>query len=89
MTNPYCNDKIPDVNDMNPSHTLTRFERTRIIGLRATDISEGAPSSIKYGEKSIDVAQKEVDAEICPPVFIIRQFPDGEIVRVKYPRDKT
>ncbi|NWG11783.1 DNA-directed RNA polymerase subunit K [Candidatus Bathyarchaeota archaeon] len=58
---------------------LTRFEKARIIGARALQISMGAPLLVDAAEKfssPIDMALKELEAEILP-MIIRRTLPDG------------
>lgn len=58
---------------------LTRFEKARIIGARALQISMGAPILIDVSEgfsSLIDIALKELDAGILP-MTIRRTLPDG------------
>ncbi len=45
----------------------TRFERARIIGARALQLSQGAPALIETdGDDPIDVARAELDAGVVP-----------------------
>ncbi|MFB6265649.1 MAG: DNA-directed RNA polymerase subunit K [Candidatus Nanohaloarchaea archaeon] len=45
----------------------TRFERARIIGARALQLSEGAPALIETGStKPIDIAREELEAGVVP-----------------------
>ncbi|MBO4568572.1 MAG: DNA-directed RNA polymerase subunit K [Candidatus Methanomethylophilaceae archaeon] len=47
----------------------TRFEKARIIGARALQISFGAPVFVEYPESyidSIDIAMLEYDAGLIP-----------------------
>jgi len=58
---------------------LTRFEKARIVGARALQISMGAPILVEASEtlsSSIDVALKELEAGILP-ITIRRTLPDG------------
>lgn len=61
-----------------PPH-LTRFERARIVGARALQISMGAPLLIEVTEgvkDSVDLAMKELQAGVLP-ITIRRRLPDG------------
>jgi DNA-directed RNA polymerase I, II, and III subunit RPABC2 len=68
-----------------PLHTtvpiLTKFEYTRILGVRATQIENGAPLFISVDESIIDsyvIARMEVEAKKLP--FIIRRpLPGGKM----------
>jgi len=49
--------------------TLSRFEKARIIGARALQLSMGAPVLIKMAEESIDpvrIATMEFDKDAIP-----------------------
>jgi DNA-directed RNA polymerases I, II, and III subunit RPABC2 len=59
---------------------ITRFEKARIVGARALQISMGAPILVDADESSItnpiDIALKELEAAILP-ITIRRTLPDG------------
>ncbi len=58
---------------------VTRFEKARIVGARALQISMGAPILVDANEmysNPIDIALKELDAGILP-MTIRRTLPDG------------
>jgi DNA-directed RNA polymerase subunit K/omega len=58
---------------------LTRFEKARIVGARALQISMGAPILVEISEgvsSPISIALKELDAGILP-MTIRRTLPDG------------
>jgi len=58
---------------------LTRFEKARIVGARALQISMGAPVLIEISESflsPIDIALEELDSGILP-ITIRRTLPDG------------
>ena len=58
---------------------LTRFERARIVGARALQISMGAPILIETSKNlsnPIDTALKELETGILP-ITIRRTLPDG------------
>ena len=57
---------------------LTRFERARIVGARALQISMGAPILIEPETLSspIDIALKELETGILP-ITVRRTLPDG------------
>jgi len=57
---------------------LTRFERARIVGARALQISMGAPILIeppKASANPIDIALRELESGILP-ITIRRTLPD-------------
>ncbi len=63
--------------------TYTKYERGRIIGSRALQISQGAPLLIKFSEKELEelnydpvsIAKKEYKAGLIQ-MDIIRPYPD-------------
>ena len=57
---------------------LTRFEKARIIGARALQLSMGAPSLIKSLENFLDtiiIAIKELEAGVIP-ITVRRRLPE-------------
>ncbi|HID18839.1 TPA: DNA-directed RNA polymerase subunit K [Candidatus Bathyarchaeota archaeon] len=63
---------------------LTRFERARIIGARALQISLGAPILIETPENvnhPIDIAKLELEKGFLP-ITIRRKLPDGTPIDV-------
>lgn len=58
---------------------LTRFERARIVGARALQISMGAPILVEPDEslsQPIDIALKELEGGVLP-ITVRRKLPDG------------
>jgi DNA-directed RNA polymerase subunit K/omega len=57
---------------------LTKYERARIIGARATQLGLGATTTIELHDETdiIDIATKELDQERIP-IVIIRPYPNG------------
>ena len=58
---------------------LTRFERARIVGARALQLSMGAPVLIEIAEgvrDPVDLAMKELEVGVLP-ITIRRRLPDG------------
>ena len=56
---------------------LTRYEKARLIGARALQISLGAPILVEISEHNydpIDIAMKELDLDAIP-MQIVRRFP--------------
>ena len=54
----------------------SRFEKARIIGSRALQISMGAPVTIKVPEEIIDpvlIAQMEYDQQVIPITVVDRE----------------
>ena len=59
---------------------LTRYEKARIVGARALQISFGAPILIEKPKNMIDpirIAQLELKSKILP-LTIRREYPSGE-----------
>jgi DNA-directed RNA polymerase subunit K/omega len=56
---------------------LTKYERARIIGARALQISMGAPLLIDRGDQTntIEIAKKEFEQDVLP-IFIKRVMPE-------------
>jgi len=60
--------------------TLTRFEKARIMGARALQLSMGAPPFIpipKSAKMSLDIALVELEQRIIP-IVIRRKLPNGD-----------
>lgn len=56
---------------------LTRFERARIIGARALQLSMGAPPLVKLKKKTeepIEIAKREFEKDVVP-LTIKRKMP--------------
>lgn len=65
--------------DMIGPPKLTRFERARIVGARALQISLGAPILVELPASvtdTIDIALRELDEGMLP-MTIRRTLPDG------------
>jgi DNA-directed RNA polymerase subunit K/omega len=62
---------------------ITKYEKVRIIGERAQQISAGAPINVDYDglTNAIDIATKEYN-ELKIPFIIQRKFPNGEVKEV-------
>lgn len=59
---------------------LTRFEKARIMGARALQLSQGAPPFIEIpatARISLDIAMEELDQKIIP-IVIKRVLPNGD-----------
>ena len=60
--------------------TLTRFEKARIMGSRALQLSLGAPPFIDFSENistSLEIAMEELDQKVIP-IVIRRTLPNGD-----------
>lgn len=61
---------------------ITRFERTRVLGARALQLSLGAPVLVKLPARmdkrdTLSVARYELEKKAVPMV-VVRTTPDGE-----------
>ena len=60
--------------------TLTRFEKARIMGARALQLSQGAPPFIEIpanAKTSLDIAMEELEQRVIP-IIIRRSLPNGD-----------
>lgn len=60
--------------------TLTRFEKARIMGARALQLSQGAPPFIPIPETariSLDISMEELEKKVIP-ITIRRVLPNGD-----------
>ncbi|MDI1495932.1 MAG: DNA-directed RNA polymerase subunit K [Cenarchaeum symbiont of Oopsacas minuta] len=60
--------------------TLTRFEKARILGARALQLSLGAPTFIpipEYAHTSLEIAMEELKRRVIP-IVIKRTLPNGD-----------
>lgn len=49
---------------------LTRFEKARIIGARALQISYGAPILVKNKGSAMDIAEAELNKGVLPIIVL-------------------
>ena len=64
--------------------TLTRFEKARIMGARALQLSLGAPPFIpipQTARTSLDIAMEELDQRVIP-IIIRRVLPNGDFQNI-------
>ena len=64
--------------------TMTRFEKTRIIGARSLQLAFGAPALLD-GKKTVspyDLARKEFDEKVVP-LSVIRNLQNGQQIRIE------
>ena len=61
-------------------YRLTKFERVRVIGARATQLSLGATSTIdiKNMTDALEIAEEELRQKNIP-IKIRRKYPNGEV----------
>ena len=63
---------------------LTRFEKARIMGARALQLSQGAPTFIDIPETaatSLDIAMEELEQKLIP-ISIRRSLPNGDFQNI-------
>jgi len=63
---------------------LSKYEKARIIGVRANQLANGAPSTVDIGDldNAFDIAEKEfVERKI--PLIVKRKFPNGDVKDIK------
>ncbi|OAG29217.1 DNA-directed RNA polymerases I, II, and III subunit RPABC2 [Nematocida displodere] len=60
------------------SPIMTKFERAKILGIRAQQISMSAPIMVEYGDETdpIEIAKKEL-REKKTPLIVLRRLPDN------------
>jgi DNA-directed RNA polymerase subunit K len=62
---------------------LTRFEKARVLGARALQVSLGAPVLIKTKEiDPVEIAREEL-AQSAIKMIVIREYSDGTIERLE------
>lgn len=64
--------------------TLTRFEKARIMGARALQLSLGAPPFIEIPQSartSLDIAMEELEQRVIP-IIIRRVLPNGDFQNI-------
>ena len=75
----------------------TKYEKARILGARALQISMGAPSLIKLSEKDleeigynpVEIAKRELKADVIP-ITVKRPYPlSEEYVKGKKAEEKS
>lgn len=60
------------------SPIMTKFERAKILGIRAQQISMSAPIMVEYGNETdpVEIAKKELK-EKKTPLVVLRRLPDN------------
>ena len=71
---------------------LTRYERARVVGARALQVSQGAPVLIEIESddfRPIEVAKYELKARVLP-VGMARRIPNGEyqVIPLQWLKDR-
>lgn len=64
--------------------SLTKYERARVLGTRALQLSNGAPPMVRVDGLTdvMKIAEKEL-REYKMPIIIRRKMPDGSYVDIK------
>ena len=67
------------------SNTITKFEKTRVIGARAVQLSMNAPPLVDPGNEIdvLKIAEMEYEQKKIP-FSIIRNFPNGTAETIKF-----
>lgn len=62
---------------------LNKFEKVRILGQRAEQISLGAPPLVDVVGlyDALSIAEKELEARVIP-MCVIRTYPNGEVRKI-------
>lgn len=70
--------------ELKNEYILTKYEKARILGTRALQLSNGAQPMVKVDGITdvMDIAKKEL-MEYKLPFIIRRKYPDGSYVDVK------
>ncbi len=69
---------------MNNLHTLTKYEKARILGTRAMQLSQGALPMVSIDgiDDAMKIAEKEFFSNKLP-IIIRRKYPDNSYIDVK------
>jgi DNA-directed RNA polymerases I, II, and III subunit RPABC2 len=64
-------------------YRLTKYEKVRILGTRATQLSMGAPPNICVDNltDAMEIATREL-YDKCLPLVVVRNFPNGRILEI-------
>lgn len=67
------------------THLMTKYEKARIIGVRAEMIAQGAPTLVDPGDliHPVDIARKEFENNKIPLIFQ-RPIPSKNLKKPKY-----
>lgn len=68
----------------NDTKYMTKYEKSRLLGIRALQLSEGAPPMVNVeGLRDVmDIAKKEL-MECKMPLIVRRKYPDGSYTDIK------
>ena len=64
-------------------YSMTKYEKVRVLSIRAEQLSNGAEPSVDIGDLKcvMEIAEKEL-LEKCIPIIIVRKFPNGSILEI-------
>lgn len=70
--------EVPATEKRFTSPIMTKFERAKILGVRAQQISMSAPIMVEYGDETdpLEIAKKEL-REKKTPLIVLRRLPDN------------
>jgi DNA-directed RNA polymerase subunit K/omega len=76
--------KISKLHENRMDNYLTKFERCRVLGERATQIANGAPVTVDVTgiNHPLEMAEMELNARTIP-ITITRTYPNGKSVTLK------
>jgi DNA-directed RNA polymerase II subunit RPB1 len=79
----YNVDERPSKQALQPPIKLTKFEKTRVIGTRATQLANNAPPLIDIGDEinPLNIAIKEYEAGVLN-LYVKRSYSDGSSVSI-------
>lgn len=65
-------------------YTLTKYERARVLGIRALQIGKGAQPMVHIDglTDAMDIAKRELSRHKIP-IVIRRKYPDGSYIDIK------
>jgi len=65
------------------TYRMTKYEYVRVLGTRATQLSQGAPPTINIGNMTnvIDIAKEELKQKTLP-LIIVRKLPNGQKIEI-------
>lgn len=69
---------VPNANERKTNPIVTKYEKARILGIRAIQISKGAKPTVNIGKlhDALKIAEKEFN-EGSIPLIVRRYLPDG------------
>jgi DNA-directed RNA polymerase I, II, and III subunit RPABC2 len=70
---------------MQKATMLTKYEKARLIGVRAEQLARGSPPKIPINNmrSPVEIATKEYEQGAIP-ICVIRKLPNGQKIKVKF-----